>query len=167
MPILDPHTLDFLSHGSEQTQRYGIRLGELLVPGDVICLSGPLGAGKTCLANGIGRGFGVDEPLRSPTFTLMNEYRRAGDGRALVHVDCYRLSGSLEALDAGLGEYLDGPFVVLIEWPERVAGILPADRLWITLRQIGETKRGLVIQAHGARYDRLLEDFRLSTFGIK
>src|SRR5512140_3459450 len=139
VPILDPHTLDFLSHGSEQTQRYGLRLGELLEPGDVVCMSGPLGAGKTCLANGIGRGFGVTDPLTSPTFTLMNEYRRPGDGPVLVHVDCYRLSGSLEALDAGLGEYLDGRYVVLIEWPERVTQILPPERLSIALRQIGET----------------------------
>src|SRR5687768_10234172 len=93
VPILDPHTLDFLSHGPEQTQRYGVRLGELLAPGDLVCLAGQLGAGKTNLANGIGRGFGIDEPLTSPTFTLVNEYRRPGDGRTLVHVDAYRLSG--------------------------------------------------------------------------
>ncbi len=167
MPILDQHSLDFLSHGAEQTQRYGVRLGELLLPGDLVCLSGPLGAGKTCLANGIGRGFGVDEPLRSPTFTLLNEYRRPGDGAVLVHGDCYRLSGSREALDAGLGEYLDGPYVVLLEWPERVREILPPDYLWITLREIGETKRGLLMEAHGPRCGRLLADFRLAAFGIK
>ena len=73
MPILDPHTLDFLSHGAGQTQRYGVRLGELLEPGDLVCLNGALGAGKTCLSNGIGRGFGIAEPLTSPTFTLANE----------------------------------------------------------------------------------------------
>jgi tRNA threonylcarbamoyladenosine biosynthesis protein TsaE len=166
VPILDQHTLDFLSHGPEQTLRYGVRLGELLVPGDLICLAGQLGAGKTCLANGIGRGFGVPGPMTSPTFILMNEYHRA-DGKGLVHVDGYRLSGGREALDAGLGEYLDGPYVVLIEWPERVADALPDERLWITLREIGETKRGLLMEAQGARYARLLADFRLAAFGIK
>lgn len=124
MPILDQHTLDFLSHGPEQTLRYGVRLGELLAPGDLVCLAGQLGAGKTCLANGIGRGFGVAGPMTSPTFILMNEYRRP-DGKTLVHADCYRMSGGVEALNAGLGEYLDGPYVVLIEWPERVANVLP------------------------------------------
>jgi tRNA threonylcarbamoyladenosine biosynthesis protein TsaE len=167
MPILHEQTLDFLSHSPEQTQRYGVRLGELLVPGDVICLAGPLGAGKTSLANGVGRGFGIAEPLTSPTFTLMNEYRRAGDGRVLVHVDCYRLADAREAEDAGLGDYLDGPYVVAIEWPERVAPLLPPDRLWITLRLIGELKRGLLMEARGARYARLLAEFRLAAFGIK
>lgn len=167
MPILDAHTLDFLSHGAEQTQRYGVRLGELLESGDVLCLSGALGAGKTCLANGIGRGFGIAEPMTSPTFTLMNEYRRPGDGQLVVHVDCYRLADGREALDAGLGEYLDGSCVVLIEWPERVADILPQERLWIALREIGETKRSLLMEGQGTRYLKLLSDFRLSAFGIK
>ena len=106
MPILDPHTLDFLSHGAGQTQRYGVRLGELLEPGDLVCLSGGLGAGKTCLSNGIGRGFGIAEPLTSPTFTLMNEYRRPGDGRTIVHVDCYRLA--VVIYDAETGEPVTG-----------------------------------------------------------
>lgn len=167
MPILDPHTLDFLSHSAGQTQRYGVRLGELLEPGDLVCLNGGLGVGKTCLSNGIGRGYGIAEPLTSPTFTLINEYRRPGDGQTIVHVDCYRLAGSREALDAGLGEYLDGSYVVLMEWPERVAEMLPAERLWITLRVIGDTKRSLLMEGRGARYMKLLTDFRLSAFGIK
>ena len=72
MPILNKHTLDFVSHSPAQTRRFGARLGALLQAGDLICLEGELGAGKTCLAQGIGRGLGIRQPITSPTFTIIN-----------------------------------------------------------------------------------------------
>lgn len=166
MPILDARTLDFMSHSAAQTHRLGVRLGELLRPGDLICLSGELGTGKTTFAAGVGRGWGVTQPLTSPTFILVNEYPRPGDGLKLYHIDCYRVQDAREALDFGLAEILDAPGIVLIEWAERIQSVLPRERLWITLRYVAETKRGLLFEASGARYERLLADFRRRAFGV-
>ena len=91
MAILDRWTIDFVSSSVEQTTRLGVRLGELLQIHDLVCLSGDLGAGKTALARGIGRGWGSGLRVTSPTFTLVNEYPRLADGRVLYHIDCYRL----------------------------------------------------------------------------
>jgi len=166
MPILDERTLDFVSHSAEQTQRLGVRLGELLRSGDLVCLSGDLGTGKTTFAAGVGRGWGALQPVTSPTFILVNEYPRPGDGLTLYHVDCYRVENAREALDFGLAEILDSAGAVLIEWAERIQSALPRERLWIALRHVGETKRGLMFMASGARYERLLADFRRSAFGV-
>ena len=97
MPILDDRSLEFLSHSPEQTRRLGVRLGELLKDGDLICLAGDLGSGKTTLAQGIARGWGSLDPVTSPTFVLINEYRRADDTR-LYHFDAFRLSGAGEVV---------------------------------------------------------------------
>jgi len=167
MPILDKHTLDFVSHSPAQTRRFGARLGALLQAGDLICLEGELGTGKTCLAQGIGQGLGSSQPLTSPTFTLIAEYRLPRPAPALYHIDLYRLDAPLdEALAFGLDDYLSGDGVCLIEWADRIRLALPAERLWITLRHVDESKRGLVMHAAGARFDELLEQFRQSAFGV-
>lgn len=167
MPILDEHTLDFISHSPAQTQRFGARLGALLQAGDLICLEGELGTGKTCLAQGIGRGMGVVEPIVSPTFTLIAEHRPPPPAPLLYHIDLYRLDMPVnEALAFGLDDYLQGEGVCLIEWAERIVRILPRERLWITLRHLDTSKRGIVMQACGSRYDDLLHRFRQSAFGV-
>ena len=166
MPILDHQTLDFVSNSAAQTERLGVRLGELLQPGDLICLAGDLGAGKTCLARGVSRGWGAARSATSPTFTLINEYPRAVDNLPLFHLDCYRLQKPEEAIHIGLDDILDQRGVVMIEWPERIEPVLPADRLWINLRWTAATKRGLRWQASGQRFVELLADFRLSAFGV-
>ena len=166
MPILDDRTLDFVSSSAAQTERLGVRLGELLQPGDLLCLSGELGAGKTCLARGISRGWGASRSATSPTFTLLNEYPRAVDNLPLFHLDCYRLQGPAEALAIGLDDVLDRPGVLMIEWPERISAVLPPDRLWITLRWATTTKRGLCFEVSGQRYLKLLADFQKSAFGV-
>ena len=168
MPILDEHTLDFTSHGAEQTRRFGVRLGALLQAGDVICLEGELGAGKTCLAQGVGQGMGVVEPITSPSFTLVAEHRPPPPAPVLYHVDLYRLEAPLDdALAFGLGDYLSGDGVCLIVWADRIRFALPRERLWITLRPLDvPSKRGMVMIATGDRYDDLLCQFRHSTFGV-
>lgn len=166
MPILDAKTLDFVSNSAAQTERLGVRLGELLKPGDLVCLAGDLGAGKTCLARGISRGWGSIVSATSPTFTLVNEYPRALDGLPLLHLDCYRLQGAHDALAIGLDDFLDRMGVMMIEWPERIEAALPAERLWISLRWTAATKRGLCFEASGERYVALLAEFRRSAFGI-
>ncbi|NUM48969.1 MAG: tRNA (adenosine(37)-N6)-threonylcarbamoyltransferase complex ATPase subunit type 1 TsaE, partial [Anaerolineales bacterium] len=88
--------MEFFSRSPEQTRRIGIRLGGLLKPGDVICLQGDLGAGKTTFAQGLAQGWGSLDSVSSPTFILVNQYRRADGGR-LFHLDAYRLDSVPEA----------------------------------------------------------------------
>lgn len=164
MPILDERTLEFLSHSPEQTQRLGVRLGELIQSGDLLCLSGDLGSGKTTLAQGIARGWGSLDAVTSPTYVLINQYHRA-DAKRLYHFDAFRLSGVAEAVALGLYDLLDGAGPVLIEWPERIEESLPDDRLWISLRWVDEMRRGLHFEAQGIQYERMLQAFRQTTFG--
>ena len=166
MAILDERTLDFVSTSVAQTERLGIRLGELLEPRDVVCLSGELGAGKTALARGIGRGWGTPLRVTSPTYVMVNEYPRAGDGRILYHVDCYRLESAADVATVGLEDVLDADAAVIVEWPERILDLLPADRLWITLTYDTPTRRRLRISAAGERSTVLLVDFRKNAFGV-
>jgi len=166
VPILDERSLDFMSHSPEQTARFGTRLGERLTTGDVICLSGELGAGKTTLIIGLGRGWGALDQVTSPTFVLVNEYRRA-DSLRLRHLDCYRLKSGAEAMALGFDDLLAAEGVMVIEWPERIVDVLPPERLNVTLRWVSgsDTKRGLRLEAIGARYEQLLLDFRHAAFG--
>lgn len=167
MPILDEQTLDFISHGTEQTRRFGARMGALLQAGDVVCLEGDLGTGKTCFAQGVGQGMGITEPITSPSFMLISEYKPRPPSPILYHIDLYRLDAPVdEALGFGLDDYLRGDGVCLVEWADRIRGILPRERLWITLRHLVPGKRGILIQAAGSRYDDLLHQFRELAFGV-
>ena len=165
-PILNEHSLDFISHSQAQTRRFGARLGELLQGGDVICLAGELGAGKTCLAQGIGQGLGIEGPITSPTFTLINEYRQEQARLPFYHIDLYRLGETKEVLTLGLDEYFYGEGISVVEWADRAREALPAEHQWIELRYIDETKRGLLMKAVGKRYEELLREFKRRAFGI-
>ena len=164
VPILDERSLDFVSHSPEQTLRLGARLGERLAPGALVCLSGELGAGKTTFITGVGRGWGALDPVTSPTFVLVNEYRRA-DGLRLWHLDCYRLNSGADALALGFDDLLETAGVMVIEWPERILEVLPPERLRLSLRWVDDTKRGFRMEAHGPRYEDLLDEFRRAAFG--
>jgi len=166
VPILAQDELDFVSRGMAQTERIGARLAGFCQAGDVICLQGELGVGKTCLARGIARGLGVAEPITSPTFVLVGEYRTARPHVPLYHVDLYRITSPAEALAVGVEDYLYGHGICVIEWAERIREILPAERLWITMRHVDEQRRGLTIAATGARYKVLLQQFKRNVFGI-
>ena len=166
MAILDDTTLDFISSSTEQSVRLGVRLGELLQVGDLICLSGELGTGKTTFAQGIGRGWGASQGVTSPTFVLVNEYPRTRGKATLYHIDCYRLDTPTDIFTAGIEELLDRDCAIMIEWPERIISLLPDDRFWLDLRFINETKRGLRFKADGDRAGQLLSDFRKSAFGV-
>ncbi len=164
MPILEGQSLDFLSHSPEQTVRLGVRLGELLRRGDVLCLAGDLGSGKTTLAKGIARGWGSLDQVTSPSFILINEYRRA-DSQRLLHLDAFRMESVTEADLLGFHELLDVEGCLIIEWPERIQALIPADHLWVSLRWVDELRRGLNFIAKGRRYERVLESFRTAAFG--
>lgn len=163
MPILDARTLEFFSRSPEQTRRLGARLGGLLHPSDLVCLSGDLGAGKTTFVQGLAQGWGALDTVSSPTFVLVNEYRRP-DGERMFHLDAYRLANWLEAEDLDIERMIEsGP--LLVEWPERIQGVLPAGHLWIELRWIAEEQRGMRFNSQGARHDELLDEFRKRVFG--
>lgn len=161
MTILAAGAVDFVSHSVERTTQIGALLGEVLRAGDVICLSGALGAGKTALTRGIAAGWGAREPVTSPTFTLVHEHTRASDGQWLYHIDCYRLDGAASAWSIGLEDLIYGDDVTVIEWAENVRDLLPPDCLWITLEFGGENERRLSYTALGERGQRLLDAFRL------
>lgn len=170
MVLLEEHMLEFISRSPDQTQRLGARLGTLLQGGDVVCLEGPLGSGKTCLTQGIGRGWGADQRLVSPSFVLVREYTRAGDTVKLYHVDLYRISGVREAWGLGVDEFLGGGHAVsVIEWAERARPLVPAEHLWVNLgftSHADPTWRTLRFSAHGERHQVLLREFRQAAFGV-
>jgi tRNA threonylcarbamoyladenosine biosynthesis protein TsaE len=163
MPILDAHTLEFFSRSPEQTRRVGMRLGGLLRRGDVVCLQGELGAGKTTLVQGLAQGWGSLDPVSSPTFIIVNVYRRPDEGQ-LFHMDAYRLDSAPEAAELDLDEML-AQGSLLIEWPERIQEILPDEHMWISFEYVAEENRQMLIRAAGTRYDDLLTDLRQDLFG--
>ena len=163
MPILDDRHFEFFSHSPEQTRRLGIHLGGYLKTGDTICLEGDLGSGKTTLVQGIAQGWGALDPASSPTYMIVNEYRRA-DSVRLFHLDAYRLDNALEA------EFLDfdrmlaqGPLV--IEWAERIREILPENHLWICLDYTGIEHRAMMLTPSGKRYQNMVESLRRKLYG--
>lgn len=163
MPILDQNTLDFISRSPEQTRRIGVRLGKMLKTGDIICLQGELGAGKTTFVQGVAQGWGSLDAVSSPTFIIVNVYRRA-DQSELYHLDTYRLENSAEAAMLDLDEMIAaGP--LLIEWAERIKEILPEERLWITFEHLDEEQRQLRFKAKGKRYQNFLTLLEKSAFG--
>lgn len=165
MPILKEGELDFISTSAEQTQRLGTRLGALLRSGDVICLSGEMGAGKTAFAGGVGQGWGADEPMASPTYTIVHEHRRPADDQRLAHLDCYRLN-SVEDIDSiGFDDLLESGAALLIEWPEKIEAALPPERLWVRLRVVSDVHRSIHFTPVGERYVQLVAQFRQAVTG--
>lgn len=147
---------------AERANALGAALGRLLAAGDVICLSGALGAGKTVFSRGIGVGWGATEPLTSPTYNLAHEHERLKDKTRLFHLDFYRIRGPRDAETLGLHDILEGGDIVIFEWPERILEFLPAERLWIDF-MIGENEeRALEFAARGERHCALLANLRRS-----
>jgi len=147
-----------VSSSAEDTQRIGSRLGQELAGGDVIGLRGELGAGKTCLVQGIARGLGVDPsiPVTSPTFTLVGEY----PGRLMLrHADFYRVESYARLEDAGFDDLLDPDAVLVVEWPERFPQALPAERLEIRIALVSDSERRFEVEGKGARAAELARRF--------
>ena len=151
------------SASPETTRQLGQKLGALLQPGDLVCLQGDLGAGKTTFVQGIAAGWGTRDEVSSPTFVLVNIYRGAPvvepvetNDERLFHLDTYRIESDAEAEELDLDSMLvQGP--LLIEWPERVKAVLPIENLWVTLDYLDENGRQLAFTATGARHQQLLE----------
>jgi len=145
--------LALASNSPAETRRLGERLARRLRPGDVLLLQGELGAGKTCLAQGIGKGLEVGATIKSSAFVLLNEY----EGRLKMYLaDLYRLEAPAEVADLALEEVAaDG--VLVVEWPDRAWEEMPRERLLVRLEWAGERARGLILEARGARYRELVE----------
>ncbi len=179
---IQEETLNIISHSSAQTQRLGLRLGELLRGGELLLLEGQLGTGKTTFTQGLAKGLGITDLISSPTFTLLKEYkgqpqpssealqgplqgqRKQPVGPALYHFDLYRLDDPDEIIDLGFEDYFYGIGVCVAEWADKAEELWPAERLRIRLKLMSETKRGLLFLATGARYCELLRQFQKKTY---
>lgn len=163
MPILNPHSFEFISRCAEQTRRVGMRLGSLLQPGDMIGLVGELGSGKTTLVQGIASGWGSLDPVSSPTFVLVNVYRHP-DGARLFHLDAYRLNSVQEAIDLDIDAMFNqGPLVV--EWAEKIKPALTAEGLWVHIKYIDEEQRDMIFSAGGSHFEEMLAQLRKLVYG--
>lgn len=163
-----PGTLAIDLPDEAATRALGARLAAYLRPGMLLGLSGPLGAGKTTLAQGIARGLGIGGPVPSPSFTLIREHPLAlppsepgAPAPRLLHMDLYRLESPAEVVALGIDELLGGEDIVLIEWPERAAGLLPDSGLALRLSFAGAGRR-LTIEARGEDARALLAAFAVA-----
>jgi tRNA threonylcarbamoyladenosine biosynthesis protein TsaE len=142
------------SRSAAETRRLGEHLARLLQPGDVVLLQGELGAGKTCLAQGIGRGLKVQEAVKSSSFVLVNEY----NGRLHVyHADLFRLDDPREIFDLALEETAANG-LLLIEWPDRAPQEMPSEHLLTRLEIVDDKTRRMTFEGYGERYERLVDE---------
>jgi len=149
---------EILSLSAEQTFNIGLILGKILKKGDIVCLSGDLGTGKTAFVGGIAKAFSIDSYITSPTFTIVNEY--SGE-IPLYHFDVYRIGDIDELYDIGFEEYLYSDGVVVIEWAELVKDAIPEENIWIEITKdlsIGTDARKIKIEFNGERYKAYEEE---------
>jgi tRNA threonylcarbamoyladenosine biosynthesis protein TsaE len=140
---------ELTSHSPEQTQQFGVYIGELALPGDIFLLFGRLGTGKTCLTQGIAWGLGIKEYTMSPSFVVVRELC----GRLpLYHIDLYRLDHLEEIVELGLDDYLYSKGVCVVEWAEKGLSIFPAEHLLIQISYLADTERSFQLKPSGKRY---------------
>ena len=133
-----------VSNSVEETIHAGYEFAKQLQRGDVVCLEGDLGAGKTHFVKGVASYFGINpEKVNSPTYTLIHEYKGT---IPVYHFDCYRLKGEQEALEIGTEEYFYGDGVSLVEWPKKINDLLPKEAIWIKISHLSDAKRKIEIQ---------------------
>ena len=139
----------FETTSASDTQKVGEIIGASAQPGDIYLLTGPLGAGKTCLSQGIARGLGVPENLRSPTFVLMTKHQ----GRLVLHhLDLYRINDPREAWDLGLDEQLLGEGVCVVEWADKAPDLFPGWSLMVQMEHAGTDSRRLKLTDRSGRF---------------
>jgi tRNA threonylcarbamoyladenosine biosynthesis protein TsaE len=149
--------LELITRSPEETQKLGTRLGEIAQPGDVFLLVGKLGAGKTCLTQGIAWGLNIEEYAASPSFVVIREL----EGRLpLYHIDFYRLDNLEEIAELGLDDYLYGNGVCVVEWAEKGLSLLPAEHLLIEMSYVSDTERRLKLKPSGKRYQKMVAELK-------
>ena len=156
---IDMNRLELISHSPEQTQKFGVRIGELALAGDIFLLVGTLGTGKTCLTQGIAWGLNIKEYALSPSFVIVRElYGRL----PLYHIDLYRLDHIEEIAELGLDDYLYGNGVCVVEWAGKALSMLPTEHLLIQISYLSDTERSFQLKPSGQRYIEMttqLKDF--------
>jgi tRNA threonylcarbamoyladenosine biosynthesis protein TsaE len=157
--------MEFISRSTEQTRRLGMRLGALIKSGDILCLEGDLGSGKTTLVQGVVSGWGSLDGVSSPTFVLVNVYRHPEGGK-LYHLDAYRLKDWREAEDLDLDAMFESG-AVIIEWADRIKEALPGENLWIKFSFVGDDQRDLVFRAQGNQHRQLVNALRRQMYGVR
>ena len=138
---------------ADETVEIGLILGRTLKSGDIICLTGDLGTGKTAFTSGIAAALGIHGYITSPTFTIVNEYRAT---IPLYHFDVYRIADSEEMFEIGFEEYLDGDGIVVIEWAETISDILPSEHISVEIKKdnkLGSDARIISIEFKGNKYE--------------
>ncbi|MDD2233576.1 MAG: tRNA (adenosine(37)-N6)-threonylcarbamoyltransferase complex ATPase subunit type 1 TsaE [Desulfitobacteriaceae bacterium] len=153
------------SKSAQETNLWGQRLGSLLCGGDVVCLAGDLGSGKTALAQGAGRALKVTVPMTSPTFTLIQEYYCESGGKELhlVHMDLYRLQEPEEIEVIGVMDYFREETICLIEWPEIALDYLPDDILEVRIEGNGEMPRKITFRSWGGDWGERFRGLKIET----
>ena len=155
--ILRKSQLDLVSHSPQETQKIGVRIGELALAGDVFLLVGKLGTGKTCLTQGIAWGLNITDYALSPSFVIMRElYGRL----PLYHIDLFRLERIEEIEDLGLDDYLYGNGVCVVEWAKKGIQLLPLEHLLIEISYLDDTKRRFHFKPSVERYQELLRQLK-------
>ncbi len=134
----------FHTHTAEETISIGEKIGSLLLPGDVIAMSGTLAAGKTTITKGIAKALGIKDTITSPTFCLISEYY--GEKMPLYHMDVYRLDSEEDFINLGVEDMLYGKGVCIIEWSEKVKKELPKKTIYLTITPTNETEREITIE---------------------
>lgn len=150
--------LEFIVDNVNDTMSLGKHLGEKTRPGDIICLTGDLGAGKTHFTKGIALGLQIYDQITSPTFTIVNEYE--GGRLKLFHFDVYRVNDPDEIYNIGFDEYIFDKGVSIIEWANYISELIPEDYISVhitKLPELGENFRKIVINPFGERYDYVKE----------
>lgn len=141
------------THSPEETMNFSEQMAVYLQPGDVLTLSGDLGAGKTIFTKGLAKGLGIREMVNSPTFTIVKEYH---SGRLpLYHMDVYRIS---DDEDIGLEDYFEQDGVTVIEWAENIPSWLPDDVLSVVIERVNDHERIITCTANGSRSERINEE---------
>lgn len=141
----------------QDTEKIGKIISRCLEKGTVLCLDGDLGAGKTAITQFIAREFGVKEYITSPTFNIIKEY----EGRLpFYHMDVYRIESEDDMYDLGYDEYIYSEGVTVIEWSEKIRGILPEERIDVKIDRIDDNKRIMTIEGKGVVYDKITEELK-------
>ena len=135
--------MEFITNSPQETEALGQKLGQMLPAGTVIAYRGDLGAGKTAFTRGLARGLGIQDPVTSPTYTIVNEY--LGGRVPLFHFDMYRLHSADDLFDIGWDDYLERQGICAVEWSENVAEALE-DPLVVTICKIGEESRKITLE---------------------
>lgn len=149
--------MEFIVDTADSTMKLGRKLGELMHSGDIVCITGDLGAGKTHFTKGFAKGLEINEPITSPTFTIVNEY----EGRLkLHHFDVYRVCDPDEIEAIGFDEYIFSDAVSIIEWSNFIEELIPKEHIWVDIKKVPELGmdfRKISIKFYGDRYNYIKE----------